>query len=145
MCSEGQWLFAHCAQDDLETNERSLESLRQADGRPRFTGADTGIIWGSQGVWEEPWTHASAIKTLQMLDANWNRLKSPRRMHTQATIMDSEAGFLSATQVGLPSCLHYPLCLLALAPKDKYKTSFQIETLCEYHQVEPDILHTASH
>ncbi len=90
-------------QDTENSWSPSIVSHHQEDGRPQFTGGSTGIVWGSQGVWEEPWTHASALKTLQLLDANWNRLKSPRLMRDLARDMQSQIDCPSATQVRMPA------------------------------------------
>ncbi|KAK9865403.1 hypothetical protein WJX84_007229 [Apatococcus fuscideae] len=73
-------------------------SHEPSDGRPRFTGGSSGITWGSHGVWEEPWTHATAVETLQLLDANWHGLKAPRRRLKSARVPHAQAVVPSATQ-----------------------------------------------
>lgn len=45
-----------------------------AGSLPRFTGGDTGIPWGTNGVWTEPFTEAAARDTLRRLELHWHRL-----------------------------------------------------------------------
>lgn len=41
----------------------------------KFTGGDSGIPWGTGGIWLEPWDMKSARETVDKLRRNWHKEK----------------------------------------------------------------------
>ncbi|KAG7672125.1 hypothetical protein Ndes2526B_g06893 [Nannochloris sp. 'desiccata'] len=39
--------------------------------KPRYTGGNTGVPWGSYGVWDEPFNREKALQTVEVLRKHW--------------------------------------------------------------------------
>ncbi|KAK9820567.1 hypothetical protein WJX72_011724 [[Myrmecia] bisecta] len=52
---------------------KDTQDPSSVSGRPKFSGATSGVEWGFNGRWEEPWNEADAKETLRKLERFWYR------------------------------------------------------------------------
>ena len=60
-------------QEPTQLPDTPVTSIKPPYKLDRWTGGDSGVPWGSDDCWLEPWTLASAQATLEKLIAHWHR------------------------------------------------------------------------
>eukprot|EP00884_Botryococcus_braunii_P020197 jgi/Botrbrau1/6861/Bobra.152_2s0020.1 len=102
--------------------------LAVGETKPERTGGDSGMPWGSAGVWLEPYSEQEARRTINIIDRHWHRQDRRSSSEEEELTVGAEGPVSTADSVEAApqngvcdhmACSAKPFCLVAELERSK--------------------------